>query len=285
MPQPATLRLPEHQSGLRVAVQVPTLRGNNLDLADELGVELWTAVKAAFQEAGFVTASSGVADAVADLTLTVRYVYADYLEVAPELVVRSPGGLIQTSLPMAKWATSGYSAAAAKALVNQVVSQLPGSVSATSYVPTKPDPVQPPRPFVIVAIFDVQDLTDTFGPTFCDQLTEYLVATGARLMRWRAVPRAEITSQLQDAKSGSYRACVDESCQIELGKAVAAEQALATKVLRFGTTCALTASLFDLRTEATERTGSVQTKCDPDSLVAAADVLVQQLAAEAPQRR
>jgi hypothetical protein len=35
-------------------------------------------------------------------------------------------------------------------------------------------------------------------------------------------------------KAESYRACVDQSCQIELGKAMAAQKSLATKLIRVG---------------------------------------------------
>ena len=83
--------------------------------------------------------------------------------------------------------------------------------------------------------------------------------------------------QLSDSKQASYEACIDEACQIEVGKAVAAQKSLSTKIIRVGRQCALSTTLFDLKTEATETAASVRTPCSQESLMDGIDALVKKL--------
>jgi hypothetical protein len=135
---------------------------------------------------------------------------------------------------------------------------------------------EPPRPSHIVAVFDVQDPSGQLGERGVDQLTEYL-ATQLAAAGLRVVPRAQLRARLLEEKKSSYRQCVDESCQIELGKAVAAQKTVATKILRAGGQCAVTAMLYDLKSEATERAASVDTSCAEGSLLAAMRELARKL--------
>lgn len=145
--------------------------------------------------------------------------------------------------------------------------------------PTGP-PIQAPKSLgngAVLAVFDVEDPSRKFSKTTTVQLTDYLSARIAQVHRFRVVPREQIRSRLAEAKADSYRACVDQACQIELGKALAAEKSLATKLLRIGDSCALTATLFDLRTETTERAASVRTKCSDEDLIEALEKLIDDL--------
>jgi hypothetical protein len=87
------------------------------------------------------------------------------------------------------------------------------------------------------------------------------------------VPREAIRRRLEQSKEKSYRACVDESCQIEIGKAVAAEKVISTKIIRQEASCVATATLYDLRTEATERAAVVQSSCAVSDLTRAMNEL------------
>jgi len=151
--------------------------------------------------------------------------------------------------------------------------------------PAAPPPAPPreeaprarmPRP--VVAIFDVQDATRQLDAALLDQLTEYLAAQLVEVARFRVVPRNQLRSQLAAEKAGTYDACFEESCQIELGKAVAAEKSLATKLLRVGDACAMTATLYDLRSETTETAASGEGECSANALMGNAKTLAANLA-------
>jgi hypothetical protein len=132
------------------------------------------------------------------------------------------------------------------------------------------------KPGAIIAVFDVQDASGQLGATSVDQLTEYLAAQLAA-GGLRVVPRAQLRARLIEEKKGSLRSCVDESCQIELGKAVAAQKTVATKILRVDRQCAITAMLYDLKTEATERAATVEVECSERALLGGLRQLAQKL--------
>lgn len=127
----------------------------------------------------------------------------------------------------------------------------------------------------ILAVLDLSG--DSLDPDVAEQLTEYLATQLAASGAYRLVPRSTVRAELQTAKAGSLDPCVDEACQIELGKAVAAEKTLASRVLRIGATCAVTATLFDLRTETAERAASERSECDATALLASVDRLAHAL--------
>lgn len=121
----------------------------------------------------------------------------------------------------------------------------------------------------ILAVLDVEG--GSVDPEVADQLTEYLATQLAAGGTYRLVPRSAVRAELQAAKAGALDPCYDEACQIELGKAVAAEKTLSPRILRVGETCALTATLFDLRTETAERAASARSGCDASALLASID--------------
>jgi hypothetical protein len=109
------------------------------------------------------------------------------------------------------------------------------------------------------------------------QLTAYLSTAMAASGRYTVVPREQLRQRLLEEKTSSYRACYDESCQIELGKAVAASKTLATQLLKVGSQCVVTANLFDLKTETSVRAAKVNTECLPQALLKALDEVSEQL--------
>jgi hypothetical protein len=133
----------------------------------------------------------------------------------------------------------------------------------------------PPEPRAIVAVFDVE--STELSPTTLEALTEYLAARLAETS-FLVVPRAELRTRLQQAQADSYRACVDERCQLELGRELAAQKTLATKILRLGAQCQLTSVLYDLRTATTERAATREAPCREDALLAAMRAVADQLA-------
>jgi hypothetical protein len=73
--------------------------------------------------------------------------------------------------------------------------------------------------------------------------------------------------QIKDLKNESYKTCYDDSCQIELGKALAASHILRSQVTRFGSRCVLNAELFDLRREVTIAASSSRGDCEPEGFL------------------
>lgn len=129
----------------------------------------------------------------------------------------------------------------------------------------------------VVAAFDIEDSAAELDGEAKGQLSEYVAARTAQVMGFRLVPRAELRGRLATQKAETYRACFDQSCQIELGKALAAQKTLATKLIRVGETCALIATVFDLETETAELSASVKTRCGRSSLLEGLDELIGEL--------
>lgn len=119
----------------------------------------------------------------------------------------------------------------------------------------------------VIAVFDIEDKSRAFGRELTDNLTDYLGARVTEEGRFRVVPRSELLAQLREGKASSYKDCFDERCQIELGKAVAASKVLMTKLIRVGEACAISATLFDLATEAAESAATVRTACAEQALM------------------
>ena len=110
------------------------------------------------------------------------------------------------------------------------------------------------------------------------QLTEFLAAKLTEVAGYRVVPRKTLRERLADTKKEGLSRCYDEACQIELGKAVAAQKSLATKLLQVGGSCAISATLYDLKTETTEKATSVRTDCSVDRLMDGLEQIAQRLA-------
>jgi hypothetical protein len=129
----------------------------------------------------------------------------------------------------------------------------------------------------IVAVFDIQDDTGKFEPPVVARLSNYLGTILVQHGAFRVVPRDQLRVRLLQEKLGTYKACYDESCQIELGKAVAAQKSLATTLMPLGDTCTLTANLVDLKTETAERGASAAAACTEADLATALMQIAQQL--------
>jgi hypothetical protein len=149
--------------------------------------------------------------------------------------------------------------------------------------PSAPPPSAPPASLrargEVIAVFDLEDPRKSLGAGDVEQLTDYF-AVQLSTLGFKVVPRSQIKGQLASEKQETYKACYDEGCQIELGKAVAAQKSVATKLIKMGSTCALTATMYDLRTETTDIAASVDTRCGQDELLAGLKQLARQLVSQ-----
>ncbi|MCA9554229.1 MAG: hypothetical protein KC933_29610, partial [Myxococcales bacterium] len=155
----------------------------------------------------------------------------------------------------------------------------PEPVAAVRQMELPPEPA-PALVRPVVLVFDVEDRSGRFEGPALDQLSDYLVARLGSTNRFRIVPRAQLQARLRDEKQETYKACYDEACQIEIGKALAAEKTLSTKLLRIGEQCATSVTLSDLRSETTDDSATVRTACGDDAVLDGIDRLVEALVAE-----
>lgn len=93
----------------------------------------------------------------------------------------------------------------------------------------------------------------------------------------RLIPGAEVHEALERERAASYRPCVDDACQLELGRQLAAGVVLRTTVVRIDDRCTVSAIPFDLRTNTALVGVTRPVACDAielqDGLVALADAL------------
>lgn len=125
---------------------------------------------------------------------------------------------------------------------------------------------EPPAPDV-VAVFNIQARdVPGFTPADADTFTDYLISE-LTVSGMSVVSRAQVRARLIQQQAESYEACYAESCQIELGKAVAAQKVISSTWARLGSTgCTLTATIYDLRSEATEFSAKADAECDGSGL-------------------
>ncbi|HOX44420.1 MAG TPA: hypothetical protein PK668_12525 [Myxococcota bacterium] len=132
---------------------------------------------------------------------------------------------------------------------------------------------------IIVAVFDVEDASRQFDAQALEQLQGYLATRLTELAGYSVVPREQLRQRLLEQASQSYRPCFEASCQIELGKEVAAQKTLATRILKVGEACVLTSQLYDLKRATTEKAASARVECGAEKLLDGMDQLARQLAA------
>jgi len=134
----------------------------------------------------------------------------------------------------------------------------------------------------VVAVFDIEDTRgpeERLSPNVRSDLTNYLTSLLAGTKRFTTVPRSDLRKVLAEQKAETYQSCYDESCQIEVGKEVAAGKSLATKLNRLGKKCVVTLTLFDLRKSITEDSVNTRGGCSTDNLTEAFERLVPKLGA------
>jgi TolB-like protein len=153
--------------------------------------------------------------------------------------------------------------------------------------PPRPElrPPESPAPLVassssldsrmVIAVLDVRDLSaaDTklaidggLMVSITSQLRVQLAQRGARVVD-KGTMDSTLKKLAQEMKTESYQACFDDSCQIELGKALAATHILRSEIARFGSKCVLNVELFDLRDEVTVGGSSSRGDCEPESFL------------------
>jgi formylglycine-generating enzyme required for sulfatase activity len=103
-----------------------------------------------------------------------------------------------------------------------------------------------------VLIFPIKTEGVALSPAVKKSLLQYI---GTRLTMegvFSVMPESQIKMDLGAAKVESYKECYDTACQIQLGKAVAADKSLSVQVMMVDKECRVIATLFDLVQEMSE---------------------------------
>ena len=133
-----------------------------------------------------------------------------------------------------------------------------------------------PRP-PVVAVFEIRDTEGLLQEAERDNLTRYLSTRLAEGGKLKLVPQAELRKILETKKAESYRACYDESCQVEIGRELAAEKSISTEIIKLGDACAVSITVYDLASAATEEAATERGKCGMNAFVALIDAAVVRL--------
>ncbi len=133
----------------------------------------------------------------------------------------------------------------------------------------------------VLAVFVIEDASKTHDAKTRREMTTYLSTRMAEGGAFRVVPMDDIRRALRAEKKKSYEACYDEACQIEIGREVAADASLLTRVIRAGDQCITTSTLYDLRSATTVAAATHKSTCSREGLVASIDAIATRLGAGA----
>ncbi len=147
-----------------------------------------------------------------------------------------------------------------------------GSVSFLGTVPLEAAAADRP----IVAVFNIEANGVKLSGVVLERLTDALGSMIAS-QGYQIVPRSELKKRLVEQKAESQKICYDASCQIELGKELAAQKSLSTQIIKLGKKCKVMLTLFDLKRSASEAGVYESGGCDEEGIVQSLESAVQKL--------
>lgn len=130
----------------------------------------------------------------------------------------------------------------------------------------------------IVAVFAIEGRDTRLPPRSLAALTEYLSTRLSSSGAFAVIPNDEVKRRLDEQKSASYKACYDQSCQIEIGKELAAQHSVSTQVARLGGRCVVSSKLFDLKRGTADRAAVSECDCSEAGMMTALQDISAQLA-------
>lgn len=135
----------------------------------------------------------------------------------------------------------------------------------------------------VVVVFDLEAQGIGLSEDLRGQLTDYLASLIAE-RGFQVVPRSQLLERLRQKKKESHSHCYDQSCQIELGRELAAQKTAVSRVLAIGQSCKLSLTLLDLKTAASEAAVNLDGGCKPEDLVALLERSVDKIAGRDSKR-
>lgn len=120
----------------------------------------------------------------------------------------------------------------------------------------------------VVAVLDVElgrlHLSAAVRALLRDYITAYLTESG----RFQTVPDAKLRAAVVRLKKRSYADSYERSSQVAIGREVAAQKCLATRVTRVGPGCIVTVTLLDLRRATAQRSATAKGRCSEQAIAA-----------------
>jgi len=86
----------------------------------------------------------------------------------------------------------------------------------------------------IVAVFGIEAKRVTLKTGAVDALSEYLANRLAASGVYQVIPCDAMGAKLSEQRRASHKTCYDQSCQIEIGRQLAAQKSLAAQVMKIG---------------------------------------------------
>jgi TolB-like protein len=136
---------------------------------------------------------------------------------------------------------------------------------------------QPPAP--IVAVFMMESRGSPLKGDELVGLTDYMATKLGEGGQFQIIPRDEIRKRLVAARLDSHKDCVEQSCQIEIGRELAAQYTISSTISRVGNKCLITGQLYDLRKAATAGSATSKKDCQADNLIIGVEEIVSKLKA------
>jgi hypothetical protein len=154
----------------------------------------------------------------------------------------------------------------------------------TAIAPPPPPPSDSKSDARVVAVMDVEDANEggseavggSLVRNLSDQLRIFVAQQGIKTID-RTAQEETFRARIQELKLESQKPCVDDGCQIELGKALAASHILRSKITKFGSRCVLNGELIDLTREVTIKAASTQGACQAEGFLEMSETLARDL--------
>ena len=130
----------------------------------------------------------------------------------------------------------------------------------------------------IVAVFDVEkDKRVKLPKASLNEMANYLATRLTESGKYQVIPRDQLKKRLLGQKKKSYKQCYNQSCQIEIGKELAAEKTLSARIAKLGKRCTVSLTLYDLKKSTTEAAASQHGKCGEDDVIDSIDKALNKL--------
>lgn len=132
----------------------------------------------------------------------------------------------------------------------------------------------------VVAVFGIEDARPAkakLSESDLSNLTVYLATKLSASGAYKIVPDAVMRAAIAEKKKESFDPCFDSSCQIDIGKELAAQKSLSTRIFSVEKQCVVASTLYDLREAASERSADFKGDCAMTGIVTALDAIAARL--------
>ncbi|HQE74101.1 MAG TPA: SUMF1/EgtB/PvdO family nonheme iron enzyme [Myxococcota bacterium] len=112
----------------------------------------------------------------------------------------------------------------------------------------------------IIAVFEIERRGVPLKAATMSNLNDYMYGRLA-FAGFKLTPQSQVRERVVSLKRESHTDCFDQSCQIELGKAVSADKSLSSQLIKIGDVCSLQSQIYDLKTETTDVGAQAEGPC------------------------